>query len=73
MLSIVRLANGKKAEVSVRQRLPDVVQHQLNALLNRSEDPAEALDLAYQRQLQTVQEVRRHVADVPTSEKRLEL
>jgi integrase len=50
-----------------------VIKQKVNALLNRTEDPREALDLAFQRQIQTVQEVRRYVANVLTSEKRLEL
>ncbi len=59
--------------MTVMTRLSDVVQEKLNVLLNRSEEPSEALDLAYQHQLQSVQEVRQHVADVLTAEKRLEL
>jgi phage shock protein A len=73
MVNVRPAENGKEADVSVMTRLSEVVQQKLNALLNRMEDPAEALDLAYQRQIQTVQGVRRHVADVLTSEKRLEL
>lgn len=39
----------------------------------RPEDPREALDLSYQRQLMSLQKVRRGVADVATSRKRVEL
>src|SRR5919201_2607104 len=48
--------------MSVFQRMSDVIQQKINALLDRSEDPNEALD-----------QVRRGVAEVLTSEKRLEL
>jgi phage shock protein A len=59
--------------MSVMQRMSDVIQQKINALLDRSEDPNQALDLSYQKQLEALQQVRRGVADVLTSEKRLEL
>jgi phage shock protein A len=59
--------------VSVFKRMTDVVQQKLNSLLDRTEDPNEALDFAYQKQLESLQQVRRNVADVLTAEKRLEL
>src|SRR5690348_12739204 len=45
----------------------------LESVLGQPEDPREALDLSYQRQLETLTQVRRGVADVATSRKRLEL
>ena len=59
--------------MSVFKRMSDVVQQKLNAVLDRTEDPNQALDFAYQKQLESLQQVRRSVADVLTSEKRLEL
>jgi phage shock protein A len=59
--------------MSVMRRMSDVVQEKLNAILGRVEDPSEAIDLAYEKQLESLQQVRRSVADVLTSEKRLEL
>jgi phage shock protein A len=59
--------------MSVMRRMSDVVQEKLNAILGRVEDPNEAIDLAYEKQLESLQQVRRSVADVLTSEKRLEL
>ena len=59
--------------MSVFKRMSDVVQQKLNAVLDRNEDPNQALDFAYQKQLESLQQVRRNVADVLTSEKRLEL
>jgi phage shock protein A len=59
--------------MGLMRRLSDVLQQKLNALLNRAEDPTESLDLAYERQLEALQQVRRNVADVLTSQKRLEL
>src|SRR5438132_5485822 len=59
--------------MSVFKRMSDLVQQKLNAVLDRNEDPNEALDFAYQKQLESLQQVRRNVADVLTAEKRLEL
>lgn len=59
--------------MSVLKRMSDVVQQKLNAMLSRAEDPQQALDFAYQKQLESLQQVRRNVADVLTAEKRLEL
>jgi phage shock protein A len=41
--------------------------------LDRAEDPREVLDYGYNKQLERLQQVRRSVADVATSRKRLEL
>jgi phage shock protein A len=41
--------------------------------LDKAEDPRETLDYSYQRQLELLQKVRRGVADVATSRKRIEL
>ena len=45
----------------------------LESVLAQPEDPRETLDLSYQRQLETLTAVRRGVADVATSRRRLEL
>ncbi|MCC3316737.1 phage shock protein A [Nocardia sp. 852002-20019_SCH5090214] len=44
-----------------------------NKLLDRTEDPREVLDYSYQRQLEMLAQVRRGLADVATSRKRIEL
>jgi phage shock protein A len=44
-----------------------------NKALDKAEDPRETLDYSYERQLELLQQVRRGVADVATSRKRLEL
>ena len=45
--------------MSVLKRMSDVVQEKLNSVLAKAEDPNEALDLAYQKQLESLQQVRR--------------
>jgi phage shock protein A len=50
-----------------------IFKSKANKALDRMEDPRETLDYSYQRQLEMLQKVRRGVADVATSRKRLEL
>jgi phage shock protein A len=45
----------------------------LESVLREPDDPREALDFSYQRQLEALTKVRRGVADVATSRKRVEL
>src|SRR3984885_8117080 len=45
----------------------------LESVLRSPDDPREALDYSYERQLEMLQRVRRGVADVATSRKRVEL
>jgi phage shock protein A len=45
----------------------------LESVLQEPDDPREALDFSYQRQLEALTKVRRGVADVATSRKRVEL
>jgi phage shock protein A len=54
------------------KRVSQVFQQKSNALLNKVEDPTQALDLSYQKMLENLQQVRRSIADVLTSQKRLE-
>jgi len=50
-----------------------VVQAKMNKIMDRVEDPRETLDLSYEKQLKLLQNVKRGVAEVATSKKRLEL
>jgi phage shock protein A len=59
--------------MSLMKRLSGIFQAKANKFLNKHEDPRETLDLSYERQLEMLQKVRRGVADVATSKKRLEL
>ncbi|MDM7934296.1 MAG: PspA/IM30 family protein [Methanothrix sp.] len=54
-------------------RVSTVVQAKMNRILDRIEDPRETLDLSYEKQLQLLQNVKRGIAEVATSRKRLEL
>jgi phage shock protein A len=50
-----------------------VVKAKMSKLINAAEDPRETLDYSYERQLELLQNVKRGVADVTTSKKRLQL
>ncbi|RAG86870.1 PspA/IM30 family protein [Streptacidiphilus pinicola] len=59
--------------MGVVHRVTDLFRIKANKALDRAEDPREMLDYAYQRQLDLLQQVRRGLADVATSRKRIEL
>jgi phage shock protein A len=59
--------------MSVFRRMSDVLQQKVNAVLDRAENPEQAMDMAYEKQLEALQQVRRNIADVLTAEKRLEI
>ena len=50
-----------------------VVKSKFSKLLDHAEDPGETLDYSYEKQLELLQNVKRGVADVTTSKKRLQL
>ncbi|MGD9697399.1 MAG: PspA/IM30 family protein [Thermoleophilia bacterium] len=54
-------------------RFTTIVKAKANKALDRAEDPREILDYSYEKQLEMLQKVRRGVADVATSKKRIEL
>ncbi|MFG2904647.1 MULTISPECIES: PspA/IM30 family protein [unclassified Kitasatospora] len=57
----------------IMKRMGLIFRSKANKALDRAEDPRETLDYSYQKQLELLQKVRRGVADVATSRKRLEL
>ncbi len=59
--------------MSIMKRMSLIFRSKANRALDRAEDPREMLDYSYQKQLELLQKVRRGVADVATSRKRLEL
>nr|WP_321496254.1 PspA/IM30 family protein [uncultured Methanolobus sp.] len=54
-------------------RMEVVVKSKMNKLMDRMEDPRETLDYSYEKQLEMLQDVKRGVAEVATSKKRLQL
>jgi phage shock protein A len=61
------------APMSVMKRVTMIFRAKANKALDRAEDPREILDYSYTTQLELLQKVRRGVADVATSRKRVEL
>ena len=54
-------------------RFTTFIKAKFSAAMDRAEDPNETLDYSYQKQLEQLQNLRRSIADVVTSEKRLEM
>ncbi|MGI8522221.1 MAG: PspA/IM30 family protein [Nocardioides sp.] len=59
--------------MSLWKRITLIFRSKANKALDRAEDPRETLDYSYQRQRDLLTKVRRGVADVATSRKRVEL
>ena len=54
-------------------RFSTVVKAKISHVLDRTEDPAETLDYSYEKQIELLQNVKKGIADVVTSKKRLQL
>jgi phage shock protein A len=54
-------------------RMSTVMKAKISRLLDRSEDPGETLDYGYQKQIEHLQNVKKGIADVVTSKKRLQM
>ena len=64
---------GRLWAMSMMKRISLIFRAKANKALDKAEDPRETLDYSYQRQLEMLTKVRRGVADVATSRKRVEL
>ena len=53
------------------KRISTIFRAKANSALDKAEDPGETLDYSYQRQLEMLTKVRRGVADVAMSSKRI--
>src|ERR687894_552426 len=54
-------------------RMSVVIKSKINKLLDKAEDPSETLEYSYQKQMELLQNVKKGIADVVTSKKRLQL
>jgi phage shock protein A len=50
-----------------------VIKAKISKLLDRAEDPSETLEYGYQKQVELLQNVKKGIADVTTSKKRLQM
>ncbi len=54
-------------------RMSTVIKAKVSKLLDKAEDPAETLEYGYQKQVELLQNVKKGIADVTTSKKRLQM
>lgn len=54
-------------------RMSTVIKAKISKLLDKAEDPAETLDYSYQKQLESLQQVKKGIADVVTAKKHLQM
>ena len=54
-------------------RMSTVFKAKISKLLDRAEDPSETLDYGYQKQIELLQNVKKGIADVVTSKKRIQM
>lgn len=58
--------------MSLFKHASEILQGKINHFLNNAEDPAESLDLSYEKMIANLQETKRHLADVVTEKVSLE-
>jgi phage shock protein A len=54
-------------------RFTTIIKAKISKLLDKAEDPGETLDYSYQKQLELLQNVKKGIAEVVTSKKRLQM
>ena len=59
--------------MSMFGRMNTIIQAKMNKVLDKAENPNETLDYSYEKQLQLLQNVKRGLADLVTSKRRLQL
>jgi phage shock protein A len=59
--------------MGLMSRASAIIKAKFSSLLNRAENPQETLDYSYEKQLESLQNVKRGIADVVTAKKRLEI
>ncbi len=59
--------------MGILSRMSTVVKSKMNRILDNAEDPNETLDYAYEKQMDTLRDVKRGVVEMVTAKRRLEL
>jgi phage shock protein A len=54
-------------------RMSTVIKAKINKMLDKAEDPSETIEYSYQKQMELLQNVKKGIADVVTSKKRLQM
>jgi phage shock protein A len=70
---LVQIHAKEDAMPGLSGRMSTVIKAKISKILDRAEDPAETLDYSYQKQLESLQQVKKGIADVVTSKKRLQM
>ena len=60
-------------ELGLTNRITTLLKQKVNTLLDKYEDPKEALDYSYQNQIETMNKLRRSIAEVVTAKTRLQM
>ena len=68
-----RQSSGGAVMAGLGGRMSTVIKAKISKLLDRAEDPGETLDYGYNKQLELLQNVKKGIADVVTSKKRLQM
>jgi phage shock protein A len=63
----------RRRDVGLFQRAHDIIEAKANKALDQAENPAEMLDLSYEKMLEQLTQVRRALVDIAASRKRIEL
>jgi phage shock protein A len=72
-VGLFQLPAKEDAMPGLSGRMSTVIKAKISKLLDRAEDPAETLEYSYQKQIELLQNVKKGIADVVTSKKRLQL
>ncbi len=59
--------------MSIFNRIIQITESKINKLLNQIENPNELLDLSYEKMLENLQDIKTHLTDVVTQQKRLQM
>ena len=59
--------------MGLTNRITTLLKQKVNTLLDKYEDPKEALDYSYQNQIETMNKLRRSIAEVVTAKTRLQM
>ena len=75
--SLDLIINSEKSiiekSLGLTNRVTTLVKQKVNVLLNKFENPKEALDYSYTKQVELLNHLRRNIAEVVTAKKRLEM
>ena len=59
--------------MGILSRMSTVVKSKMNRILDNAENPSETLDYAYEKQMETLRDVKRGVVEMVTAKRRLQL